>query len=294
MNAKQVNIAQGSPEWHEWRRKGIGASDVAALFGLSPYKTARDLFMEKMGFGEVDEEDKSFIFQRGHEAEAQIRSLFKEHTNIDLEPTCFEKGFFLASLDGYLKGTGTLEAKLVGKEVLKRLAQLEELPKHHEIQVQSQLFTSEEDKTFYGAVAPKVKGGVIVEVGRNEKLIKEIEIKGEQFQEALATGKIPDLTAQDIKFITDPVHRTLFEEYAVIKKKKSELDAQLESLESQVKSLADHPKVQCGEVYITSYERAGNIQYAKVPELQGLTPEYLDQFRAKAALVKSIRLKKEA
>lgn len=294
MAAKQVNIVQGGADWHLWRRKGIGASDVAALFGLSPYKTARDLFMEKMGFGEAEDEDKSFIFQRGHEAEAQIRALFKEHTNIDLEPTCFENDFFLASLDGYKKAIGTLEAKLVGKEILKRIVQNEELPKHHEIQVQAQLHTSESDKTFYGAVAPKITGGAIVEIGRNEKLIKEIIRKGEQFREALETGKIPELTAQDIKFITNPEQRRIFEEYAVLKKKKSELEEALSSLESQVKSLADHPKVQCGEVCVTSFERAGSIQYAKIPEIKGLQKEYLEKFRAKASQVKMIRLKKEA
>ena len=30
-------------EWLEYRRRGIGGSDVAAVFGLSPYLTARDL-----------------------------------------------------------------------------------------------------------------------------------------------------------------------------------------------------------------------------------------------------------
>ena len=31
-------------EWLEWRRKGIGGSDAAAIFGISPFATARDLY----------------------------------------------------------------------------------------------------------------------------------------------------------------------------------------------------------------------------------------------------------
>ena len=36
-------------EWHEYRRKGIGGSDAAAVLGLSPFCTARDVYYEKIG-----------------------------------------------------------------------------------------------------------------------------------------------------------------------------------------------------------------------------------------------------
>lgn len=31
-------------EWLAYRRRGIGGSDVAAILGISPFRTARDLF----------------------------------------------------------------------------------------------------------------------------------------------------------------------------------------------------------------------------------------------------------
>ena len=34
--------------WLDYRRKGIGGSDAAAVIGISPYKTARDVYFEKM------------------------------------------------------------------------------------------------------------------------------------------------------------------------------------------------------------------------------------------------------
>ena len=36
-------------EWLKWRRKGIGGSDAGAVLGISPYKTARDVYYEKLG-----------------------------------------------------------------------------------------------------------------------------------------------------------------------------------------------------------------------------------------------------
>lgn len=42
-------------EWLEWRNKGIGGSDVATICGLNKYKSALELWMEKLGYKEYDE-----------------------------------------------------------------------------------------------------------------------------------------------------------------------------------------------------------------------------------------------
>lgn len=31
-------------EWLDWRRRGIGGSDVSAIIGISPFRTARDTY----------------------------------------------------------------------------------------------------------------------------------------------------------------------------------------------------------------------------------------------------------
>ena len=40
-------------KWLAYRRKGIGGSDVAALLGISPWRTARDLFYDKLNIAVV-------------------------------------------------------------------------------------------------------------------------------------------------------------------------------------------------------------------------------------------------
>lgn len=45
---KVVDISNLSREdWLEYRKKGIGGSDVAAIMGISPFATIRDLFYNK-------------------------------------------------------------------------------------------------------------------------------------------------------------------------------------------------------------------------------------------------------
>ena len=45
----QVIICKDRAEWLEARKDGLGASDAAALLGLSPWKTNVQLWEEKCG-----------------------------------------------------------------------------------------------------------------------------------------------------------------------------------------------------------------------------------------------------
>jgi putative phage-type endonuclease len=290
-SAKQVDIEQGTPEWHLWRGKLLTASDVAATFGESPYKTMRDLWFEKSGFGELEDEDRSWLFRKGHEVEAELRQLFSDHIKTPIQPACFEKGIFGCSLDGYEKSVGVFEAKFVGKEVLKKIAE-GEIPRHHRIQIQTQLYGADAEKGFYGAKNGKDR--VVVEFGRDEKLIKEIIKKGNAFWEMVQSGKCPELSAQDTMFITDKKQVEYFQRLAALKRKKDEIEAEYEELDKIVKSLASHSKVRCGEVLVTEVERAGSIDYLKIPEVKALAQEYLEKFRKRASVYKSIRFGKGA
>ncbi len=35
-------------EWLDWRRRGIGGSDVSAIIGISPFRTERDIYYDKL------------------------------------------------------------------------------------------------------------------------------------------------------------------------------------------------------------------------------------------------------
>ena len=51
-------------EWLAYRRKGIGGSDVASALGMSPYRTKRELYYDKIGVDPVEQtDDKSIMFQ---------------------------------------------------------------------------------------------------------------------------------------------------------------------------------------------------------------------------------------
>jgi hypothetical protein len=67
---KVVDISNLSREdWLEYRKKGIGGSDVAAIMGISPFATIRDLFYNKTGVQPViqEEEESNWVAKEvGH------------------------------------------------------------------------------------------------------------------------------------------------------------------------------------------------------------------------------------
>lgn len=72
----QVVICKDRAEWLEERKEGLGASDAAALLGLSPWKTNVQLWEEKCGLViPEDIGDKPYV-KYGNDAEPLLRSFF--------------------------------------------------------------------------------------------------------------------------------------------------------------------------------------------------------------------------
>lgn len=63
-----------TPEWFEKRREGLGASDSAAVLGLSPWSTPLDVYRSKMG---VDRDFDPMLSWIGHAQEPVIAKWLK-------------------------------------------------------------------------------------------------------------------------------------------------------------------------------------------------------------------------
>ena len=70
-------------QWLAWRKKGIGGSDVAAALGISPYRTARELYYDKIGVEPaVEGRDMSITFEIGHLLENVVAEIFAKKTGM--------------------------------------------------------------------------------------------------------------------------------------------------------------------------------------------------------------------
>jgi len=81
MNESQFELIE-CPDRETWlkeRRKGIGASEAAAVLGASPWKTAIDLWAEKVGIAEQPEDESEWL-KWGRRLEPVIRETYMEET----------------------------------------------------------------------------------------------------------------------------------------------------------------------------------------------------------------------
>lgn len=99
-------------DWKQERKKGVGASEAAAIVGMSPYKTNATLWEEKTGRREPDDLINNPFVAYGKAAEEPIRQLFMlDNPEYKLEYNEFkiirnpEHPFIFATLDGELTDT---------------------------------------------------------------------------------------------------------------------------------------------------------------------------------------------
>jgi putative phage-type endonuclease len=101
-------------KWLEERRKGIGGSDVAAILGLSPFKTAFQVYQEKRK--EVEDWQGNESTDWGKRLEPAIRQWYSDTTgrSVRLPDKIIyneKHPFMLASIDGFTDDSRGVEIK---------------------------------------------------------------------------------------------------------------------------------------------------------------------------------------
>ena len=117
--------------WRQWRREGIGASDIPIIRGLSPYKSRAQLLLEKVEGQEVTISD--FVQSRAMDREYEARhKLNQMHEDLNLEPICIYSARnhrHKASLDGFDAERGVLfEHKCTGREKFQAMDKFDFFP----------------------------------------------------------------------------------------------------------------------------------------------------------------------
>lgn len=69
-------------EWLSYRRRGIGGSDAAAILGISPWRTARDLYYDKLSVVKADMDENWVALEMGHLLEDLVARIFAKKTGL--------------------------------------------------------------------------------------------------------------------------------------------------------------------------------------------------------------------
>lgn len=140
-------------EWLEYRKTGIGSSEVATIIGLNPWETPYQLWRRKTGQDPAKEE--TFAMKAGHYLEDAVAQFWADETGCEVIKRSAgdwlirnndrpflqvspDRTYWLRGLPHNAQNKGILECKTTQMSV-----DAEDLPKHWFCQVQYQLGTAE-------------------------------------------------------------------------------------------------------------------------------------------------------
>ncbi|MGC4396027.1 YqaJ viral recombinase family protein [Hydrogenophaga sp. T2] len=199
-------LVQGSPEWDQFRRQHHGASEAAAMLGISP--TTRRTELLKAKHTGLPREFSQFVQERvldkGHEVEALARPIVEEIIGDDLFPVTCSRGKLSASCDGLTMDRLTaFEHKQWNAELAAQVSD-GQVPEHHMAQCQQILYVTGAQRVIFAVSNGTREKFLTTTVEPDDTWFERLERGWEQFEADLAaytpaepvepkpTGRTPD------------------------------------------------------------------------------------------------------
>lgn len=144
-------------DWLDWRRQGIGASDVAAILGISPWASPWSVWADKSGL--VSSQEQNEVMEAGHWLELAIGPWFESRTGLFVgsqqeQVVSEDWPVARATLDGvvyedekHTNPIGLLEIKTAGAG-----KEWDEVPVHYLTQGQWQMFVTGMERVYFAVL----------------------------------------------------------------------------------------------------------------------------------------------
>lgn len=133
-------MEQRSDEWYAFRQKHLGASEIASVLGLNPWKEAKELWLEKIGEKEPFKGNEHT--ERGSRLEPMVRAFYEDLYSVKVEtPTLTYRDWpvLSASLDGLADGrVSEFKAPRIGSRLVTH-SYNNEIPPYYYAQIQQQM-----------------------------------------------------------------------------------------------------------------------------------------------------------
>ena len=252
-------------QWLDYRRLGIGGSDVAAIMGFSPFATKRDLYYDKIGVKPVmDEEESNWVAKEvGHRLEDLVAEIFSKKTGLRVYPIrkMFRHPlhpFMLADVDFFIEfpdgSTGILECKTTNYNCQDKWAN-DSVPINYEYQGRHYMSVMNINKMYFACLYGNNENEFIIRYMERDLEVEEDLIAEEEFfwKENVEKrvepeySEKPDLVLESIRKHYGPAdkdaeqvklprkHLLSIQNYLELKDQKSKLDSESKKLEERMK-----------------------------------------------------------
>lgn len=244
---KFIELEQGSPEWLEWRKGGIGSSDIATIMGSNPYATPYALWEEKCGVAKNFEGNQFTEFGNKWEPVAVEKAAFDLYC--DFKPVCVEDeiSIFKASLDGYDKKQKiVLEIKCPATPVTLEKAKDADTHEKWIMQLQWSMGIVGAERGYLGIWDAAEEKVILFEHFPDRDLFLIMQSRAQEFWEHVKCFTPPDQTAADYILVDDARLEDLLEEYQTVSQDISALDKEKKRLKNEIVEYGDDGNFKCG------------------------------------------------
>lgn len=274
---KILSLTQNTPEWLQYRKWKVCASEISAILGSNPWKSAYKLFHEKVG------EVKPFVtdaMRHGAAVESEARAKINEVLGANYKPICIEHDemdFLFASLDGYDDQVEIplIEIKCPVKIDSHHIALSDKVPGYYIAQLNLQMLIAGVESCYYCSYMPyDLIPLAIVLVKRDPELCKRIVEAAKAFYDRMLNMNCPEPEKKDIQpiVINDPALVEMALKRVKLKEQMVGLEQELDAIDEALKSACAESSV-IGPVKVTKSEVKGSIQYDKIEALSGIDLE---------------------
>ena len=252
--------------WLNYRRQGIGGSDVAAVYGQSPFCTARDLYYQKVGIQPVIEEEENWVAKEyGHLLEDLVAKIFSQKTGLRVYKKSYlyahpDHPFMRANVDYFVELSDGSEAILECKTTNYNNRDKwdnDAVPYNYELQVRHYMAIMNLNKAFVACLYGNNENEFVYRTVERDMDFEEDMILQEEFfwNNYVVAGREPpytetgdlvlasirkyrgnaDKTASAVKL--DPSFAKILEQYQEIRERKLQHDREADRLEKEMKTV---------------------------------------------------------
>lgn len=183
------------------RQKYLGGSDVAAILGISPWKTPLDVYLDKTEGRQPEDASKKKIFARGVRLEPYILQMLEEETTIRIKHRGnryqdADYGFLAAEIDAEAETGENIEVKSVHQFGSKAWGEqgTDAIPVYYTAQAMHGMMITGAKQTIF-PVLIGLDDFRIYNVERDEETIVAIRQKELAFWEMIQNKTPPPVTA---------------------------------------------------------------------------------------------------
>lgn len=277
-------------DFHKFRSKGIGSSDIPIILGLSPWKTPFKLWLEKTGI-KKDNFAGNWATQRGIELEPKVRDWYnkKFNTNMIVERRVHpDYPIFRANADGFDNSINELiEIKCPGADD-HRKALSKIIPEKYYPQCQWLMMVFQCERINYisfndGKEFNEHQHYAIVKLDADPDYQKMIQGKASNFWNKVLTRQSP---SEKESLIEDEEIKGLLTQYSNLKKEIEIMNIRLNEISDKIQHSLSTDKGECENFKIGWITRKGTIDYKAIPELKSVD---LEKYRKKESRYFSIK-----